>query len=189
MRVIAGTARGHPLEAPRGRTVRPTADRVREALFSSIGPLVPGARVLDLFAGSGALGIEALSRGAATATLVERDRRAAVVAERNLRRTGLGAHATVVRADAAEFVRHPRGGPFDVVLVDPPYGEPLPAVYALLGALHDAGALTHDATVVVERDRRDATMSTPPPRSLTFDRRRAYGDTVLLYLRSRDPQQ
>ena len=182
--MIAGTARGQRLDAPRGRDVRPTADRVREALFSSLAPVVPGARVLDLFAGSGALGIEALSRGAARATLVERDRRAAAVAERNLARTGLADRGWLVRADAGVFAGRPEGGPFDLVLADPPYGDPLPGVYELLGRLHAAGALSPGAVIVVERDRRDPDLEAERPSFLALDRRRSYGDTLLLYLRS-----
>lgn len=182
--MIGGTARGQRLDAPPGRDVRPTADRVREALFSSLAPVIPGARVLDLFAGSGALAIEALSRGAASATLVERDRRTASVAESNLTRTGLDEWARLVRQDAAGFVRHPQGGPFDLVLADPPYGDPLAGVYELLTRLHAAGCLAPDAMVVVERDRRDPHLDTQAPPFLALDRRRSYGDTLLLYLRS-----
>lgn len=184
MRVIAGSARGQRLEAPPGRTVRPTADRVREALFSSLAPHVPDACVLDLFAGSGALAIEALSRGAACATLVERDRRVAAVAQRNLARTGLADRAQLLRADATDFVLAPRGGPFSIVLLDPPYEHPLQGLYALLATLWEVGALTSAATVVVERSRRDPDLGAPPPGFLTLDRHRAYGDTVLLYLRA-----
>lgn len=182
MRVIAGTARGHRLTAPPGRGVRPTADRVREALFSSLAAAVPGARVLDLFAGSGALGIEALSRGAAHATLVERDRSAAAVVDANLARTGLSDQATLRRGDAGEFVRSPTGGPFDIVLLDPPYDLPLPAVYELVTVLSVAGGLAPHATVVVERDRRDPDLDADPPAPLAADRDRTYGDTLLRYL-------
>lgn len=183
MRVIAGSAGGRRLDSPPGTGVRPTADRVREALFSSLGAAVPDATVLDLFAGSGALGIEALSRGAGRAVLVERDRQAAAVVARNLARTGLQGRATVVRTDATTYVRGPRGGPFDIVLLDPPYEHPTPDLYALVTALREAGGLAPGATVVVERDRRDPTGDTEPPGLLALDRRRVYGDTVLLYLR------
>lgn len=185
MRVIAGSARGRPLQAPRGSGVRPTSDRVREALFSIVAPDVPGAQVLDLFAGSGALAVEALSRGAAEAVLVERDRGAAAVAARNLARTGLDDRATLLRSDAAAFCRRPRGGPFSLVLLDPPYAEPLAGLHELLAALHAADALSDDATVVIERDRRDADLGVSPPAFLALDRRRSYGDTVLLVLRSK----
>lgn len=131
MRVVAGTARGRRLAAPPGAATRPTSDRVREAIFDMLGSLeaagaarVAGGRVVDLFAGSGALGIEALSRGAAHATFVERDRHAAAVIEANLAATGLGP-ASVVRRDVTAFLRSAAtepAAPFDVAFCDPPYG-------------------------------------------------------------------
>lgn len=184
MRVIAGTARGRRLKAPPGAATRPTSDRVREALFSSLAAHVPGARVLDLYSGSGALGIEALSRGAASAVLVERDARAAAVIAANLERTGLDGGATVLRTTAASASEAPTDGPFDLVLVDPPYAEPLADVYGLLSSLRDAGGLAPGAWIVIERDKREAGLDAPPPPFLVLDRRREYGDTMLLYLRS-----
>ena len=189
MRVIAGSARGRRLEAPRGRTVRPTSDRVREALFSSLRDDVPRATVLDLFAGTGALGIEALSRAAAAATFVERDATVVQTLERNLATAGVADRATVVRSDADGFAANPRGGPFTVVFCDPPYDEPLDRVLALVETLYDAGALAHPATVVIERDKRDPALPALEDaehlgtrRLLAIDRQRFYGDTVLLYL-------
>jgi 16S rRNA (guanine966-N2)-methyltransferase len=123
VRVIAGSRKGHRIEAPRGVVTRPTSDRVREALFSILGT-VEGARVLDLFAGSGALGLEALSRGAASCVFVERDRRACRVIERNLERLGL--ETGVVRcADVERALRDEvaHGRTYDLVLVDAPYEE------------------------------------------------------------------
>ena len=120
MRVVAGSAKGRRLQAPPGRDVRPTSDRVREAVFSSLASMeaVEGASVLDLFAGTGALGIEALSRGAATATFVDDDPRAVAAVKANLASTGLDG-GTVVRADALRWLE---GAPaFDLALVDPPY--------------------------------------------------------------------
>lgn len=187
MRVIAGCARGRRLDAPPGRGVRPTADRVREALFSSLSAAVPGARVLDLYAGSGALAIEALSRGAAWATLVERDRPAAGVAAANLVRAGVADRGAVLRMDAEVYLRAPRGGPFGIVFLDPPYDHPLPELYATVVALQRAGALTAEAWVVIERDRRDPDLRAEPPATLRVDRHRAYGDTVLVYLLATEP--
>jgi 16S rRNA (guanine(966)-N(2))-methyltransferase RsmD len=120
MRVIAGDLKGHPLVVPRGWKVRPTADRVREAIFSALGE-VAGARVLDLYCGTGALAIEALSRGAREATLVDRDTRPALG---NVERLGLGARVELVRADAARWVATATGAKeprFDLVFVDAPY--------------------------------------------------------------------
>jgi 16S rRNA (guanine966-N2)-methyltransferase len=120
MRVVAGTARGRQLRSPRGRAIRPTSDRAREGIFNSLGSLtdLEGASVLDLFAGTGALGIEALSRGAAAVTFVDDDRAATDLVERNLVVTGL-AGGTVVRSDAVRFLRN--RPTVDVAFADPPY--------------------------------------------------------------------
>ncbi len=117
MRVVAGTAKGRPLVAPPGTDTRPTSDRVREAVFNALGSLdaVVGARVLDLFAGSGALGIEALSRGAASATFVDTSQQAIDAVRANLASTGL--EGTVIRTDAHRY----DDGPFELALLDPPY--------------------------------------------------------------------
>jgi 16S rRNA (guanine966-N2)-methyltransferase len=172
MRIVAGRFGGRRLSAPPGRGTRPTSDRVREALFSILGPLA-GARVLDLYAGSGALGIEALSRGAASAVFVERDARAAAVLRSNL--DALGADGDIRRVDAIAALRDARrrGETYDLVLCDPPYrlapelgeslGEALPPL------------LAPQARVVTESDRRgplDLHLL-----SLTDERR--YGDTVI----------
>lgn len=150
MRVIAGEARGRKLVAPDLPGLRPTSDRVREAMFDVLEArrLVKGASVLDLFAGSGALGIEALSRGAASCTFVESDRRAAAAIERNLASVGLGAAGAsrVVRAEAFEFLRATRDR-FDLALVDPPYRftawpELLGALPAAVAVLEHGGPIT-----------------------------------------------
>jgi len=124
-RVIAGSARGIRLQAP-GPATRPMGDRVKQTLFAILEPDLPGARFLDLFAGSGAGGIEALSRGAAAVVFVERDSAAAGVIEANLRATNLvGPGSLVIRADVAAFIGRPLDEhlPFDIVLLDPPYAE------------------------------------------------------------------
>ena len=117
MRIVAGSHKGARIFAPKGRGTRPTSDRVREALFQIVGS-VEGMRVLDLFAGSGALGLEALSRGATTAVFVESDRDAVRTIERNVEKLGL-AGASIVRSDALSFLAAD-GGRYDVVFVDPP---------------------------------------------------------------------
>src|SRR5437764_14513064 len=122
MRVVAGTARGRALRAPKGHDIRPTSDRVREAVFNSLTSLdaVEGATVYDLFAGTGAMGIEALSRGAAQVTFVDHDRTAVASIEANLAATGLGGPAaTVVRADVGRWLA--TAPPADLAVVDPPY--------------------------------------------------------------------
>ena len=192
MRVIGGSARGRRLQAPPGRSTRPTSDRVREAMFSSLAAEVPNAVVLDLFAGTGALGIEALSRGAASATFVESNATIAATLRKNVAAAGVADRAALVVADAAAFVSRAGPQPYSIVLCDPPYSHPLEAVVDLVETLHAAGGLAPDAVVVVERDRRDATLAddeAPPDlgRLLALDRRRSYGDTVLLYLRVDHP--
>lgn len=176
MRVIAGAAKGRRLEAPTGRGTRPTADRVREALFSSLQLRLPGARVADLYAGSGALGIEALSRGAATATFVERSRSAYATIRHNLEVTGLAEDAAVLVSSVRAALRDELpGGPFDIVLLDPPYDVDPHALGEVLELV--AGTLAADAIVIVEGSRRAADPRWP--RSLRPGRTRRYGDTVL----------
>jgi 16S rRNA (guanine966-N2)-methyltransferase len=166
VRVVAGEYRGRRLVAPRGMRTRPTADRVREALFSMLGD-VSGARVLDLYAGSGALGIEALSRGAASAVFVERDPRAAAVIERNL--TSLGLEEEVLRRDAVRFLRA-GVGTFDLVFCDPPYDS----ASRLAGPLaeHLPALISEHARIVTESDKR-----TPLELPFPLLTERTYGDT------------
>ena len=170
MRVIAGTRKGHKLAAPHGLDTRPTSDRVRENIFNLIGPL-DGARVLDLFAGSGALGIEALSRGAASAVLVEHDPDALRAIERNLdhlRLTG----ARVVRGDVLRTIAEEAtaGAKYDLVLVDPPYGM-LTEIQPRL-ARHLPPLLAANGLVVLETDAR-----AEPELPLPIRTTRKYGQT------------
>lgn len=123
LRIIAGRAGGRFIEAPRGSATRPTAERVREAWFSALGDVVRGARVVDLFAGSGALGIEALSRGAERAHFVEIDREALAVLRRNLYALELAGRATIVRADVFRWVSSIGDARWDIALADPPYAS------------------------------------------------------------------
>ena len=167
MRVVAGEFRGRRLQAPRGRSTRPTADRVREALFSMLGD-VSGARVLDLYAGSGALGIEALSRGAASAVFVERDAAAVAAIRRNLEAVGAGA-ADVRRQDVLRFLAAATGR-FDLVFADPPY-DSAPRLAAPLSAALPA-VLDENALIVTESSKR-----TPLELTLPLARERTYGDT------------
>lgn len=176
-RVIAGTAGGRPLAVPDGRRTRPTGDRVKEALFSSLGDLTD-AVVLDLFAGTGGLGIESLSRGAARAVFVEQDRRAVAIVRANLDAADVTERARVVNTSAERFATDPSGGPFDIVFVDPPYVMAMPDIAETLQVLVDGEALRSGARVVIERDKRHPE---PPPRLLSHDRDRTYGETVLRY--------
>ena len=142
MRIIAGTHRGHRIAAPRGRDTRPTSDRVRENAFNLIGP-VDGADVLDLFAGSGALGLEALSRGAASATFVESDRDACRVINANLDK--LGFRATVLQQDVLRALAGERRT-YDLVVCDPPYGyDHARLAPHLARLLRDDGLLVYEA--------------------------------------------
>lgn len=168
MRVIAGELGGRRLRAPRGRATRPTSDRTREAIFAILGD-VRDARVLDLFAGSGALAIEALSRGAARAVMVDRDLDAIRVMRENIDQLELGARATVTRADLRDELPT---GEFDLVFVDPPY-----AGAASFGPLLDRRLpprLGARARVVTESDHR-----APLDLSLPLGRERRYGDTLI----------
>jgi 16S rRNA (guanine966-N2)-methyltransferase len=174
VRVVGGRLGGRRLRAPRGRDTRPTSDRVREALFAMLGPL-DGLRVLDLFAGSGALAIEALSRGAATATLVERDAHAIDVIRGNLASVELGSQeARVVHRPARAALRDAsaRGDAYDLVLLDPPYRD-APALGRELSQALPA-VLAPNARVVTESDRR-----APLELGLPVVRERRYGDTVI----------
>jgi len=130
VRIIAGEWRGRRIEAPAGRTTRPTTDRAREAWMSVLQPQLPAARVLDLFAGSGALGLEALSRGAAEVTFVEGDARAIAALRRNLVTLGASDRATIVRTDAVRFAKTLAAGAFDVAFADPPYEQGLATAVA-----------------------------------------------------------
>lgn len=170
--MVAGEARGLRLDAPPGDSTRPTSDRVRQAVFNSLESMgaVEGARVLDAFAGSGALGIEALSRGADHVVFSETSAVARAVLEVNLASTGMSGRATVVGRDGAVEVA--RGGEWDLVLLDPPYrfdGWDL-----LLAAT--AEALREDAVLVVESDR-----EIEPPPSLDVIRVKRYGGTVVTF--------
>jgi 16S rRNA (guanine966-N2)-methyltransferase len=166
VRVVAGEFKGRRLYAPRGERTRPTADRVREALFSMLGD-VEGARVLDLWAGSGALGIEALSRGAESALFVERDQRALAALRRNL--DAVGARADVRRQDALRFLAR-REGTFDLVFCDPPYDDASRVAAPLSEAL--PAMLGENARIVTESDKRNPLLL---PLPLVVER--AYGDT------------
>jgi 16S rRNA (guanine966-N2)-methyltransferase len=178
MRVIAGEARGLPLRIP-SPGVRPTMDRVRGAIFSSLGNAVPGARVLDLFAGSGAMGIEALSRGAASAVFVDADPRCAACVRENLRRARLEASVQVM--DAVKFLELYVEESFDLIFADPPYAKPsanrnfaleLLQLPSLLGALSPTG------TLVLERL---AGSREPEGISLSLARLRRYGESEIAY--------
>ena len=188
-RVIAGTAGGRRLSVPAGRDTRPTSDRAREGLFATVqairGPLT-GASVLDLYAGSGAVGLEALSRGAVRALLAESDPRAVRAIRANI--TALGLPGARVAADRVErlLARGPAAqqagegdARFDVAFADPPYAMAGEAVTGMLGSLLEAGWLTPGGLVVVERSTRSGPVQWP--QGYTEDRVRRYGEATLWY--------
>jgi 16S rRNA (guanine966-N2)-methyltransferase len=180
VRIIAGVLGGRRIRAPRGDATRPTADRVREAVFNILAAMHPmgGARVLDLFAGSGALGLEALSRGAASVVAVDAGAEAVKLIAANARDLGMGDRLRVLRGDVRAILARARlAGPFDLVFLDPPYAAELasPALAAL------PPLLAVGAVVVVEHDRRAA--PDPGPAPLTLVDRRRYGDTEVSFYR------
>jgi 16S rRNA (guanine966-N2)-methyltransferase len=180
-RIIGGTAGGRRIAAPRGAATRPTSDRVREALFSAVeswcGSL-RGLRFLDLYAGSGAIGLEAWSRGAGVVTLVEQDRKTAALITDNARTIGF-ARANVVAASAATTLRRPPSAPYDIAFLDPPYPLSEEALAADLLTLSTQGWLVPGALVVVERSARSPEPQWPD--GIMAGREKRYGETVLWY--------
>ena len=176
MRIVAGQARGRRLTVPKGRKVRPTADRVREALFSTIGSRVSNARVLDLFAGTGALGLEALSRGAASAVFVEKSKSVRAILERNIEDLGFESEAKVVPGDARSALRvlEKDKAKFDVVFLDPPYAGDL--LEMTLNALGAPGLLDRNAVIIAEHPRGEKPLL---PKSLRIVVTKSYGGTDL----------
>ena len=189
MRVIAGEARGRSLLAPRSTDTRPTTDRVKEAMFSAVESILArarpdaaigseepweGLRVLDLYAGTGALGIEALSRGAAEATFVESSKTAAITLQRNIDATGFVDRSKVRVLDVRVAVAT-IAGPVDLILIDPPYASD--AALAVIATCADASWMAYDAILVLEHDRRLA----PPAKlgNLVLQRTRIYGSSGL----------
>jgi len=181
-RVIAGEAGGRRLTVPDGRHTRPTSDRAREGLFATIssivGPLA-GARVLDLYAGSGAVGLEALSRGAEHVLLVEHGARAARVIRQNIEAIGLPGAAVIADRVERVLARGPAAGRYDVVFADPPYALADAAVTQVLALLAEQGWLAPGALVVVERATRSGPVSWPD--GFVLDRARRYGEATFWY--------
>ena len=183
MRVLAGALKGQRIDTPRGARTRPTSDRVRIACLDALMPYLPGGPFLDLFAGAGGVGIEALSRGAPAAVFVEDDGLALRALRDNLDRLGLGDRARVLRADAARAVADlaRRGERFAVAFSDPPYDSPRAA--DALAALGSGDALAEDAVVVLQHGSK-----APPPEVvgvLRAERARRFGETTLTFFRAR----
>lgn len=182
MRIIAGEFRGRKLDAPKGVGTRPTTDRVRESLMSALVSLrggFDGAVVLDAFAGSGALGLEALSRGAATAVFCERDRAAAAVVERNIAALRLPRdRARLARTDVLKGNIATSGRPFDLVFLDPPYATDPAEVFGLISRLDAAGALAADVIVSYEHDVSDDAFAAAAA-GFEIASHRSFGDTAI----------
>jgi len=183
MRVVGGRLRSRPIAGPKGQGLRPTADRLREALFNILahayGDPVAGARVLDLFAGTGALGIEAVSRGAAFALFVDNGTEARALLRNNVEALGLGGVTKVFRRDATNLGPAHPVEPFSLAFLDPPYGKGL--AEKALGSLRDGGWLTKEALVVVEEAK---AASLAAPEGFAELERRAYDDTEFVFLRA-----
>jgi 16S rRNA (guanine(966)-N(2))-methyltransferase RsmD len=183
-RIVAGSLGGRRLAAPPGPQTRPTSDRVREALFSALESLTDlnGARFADLYAGSGAVGLEAYSRGAAHVLLVESDPKAARVARGNIAALDAGSAVRLAVGPVARVLAQGPDGPYDMVFADPPYAVPDEEITAMLAALVDGGWLAADAVVVVERSSRGQEPAWPA--GLAGLRGRRYGETTLWYARA-----
>ena len=171
MRIVAGEWGGRRIQAPPGRGTRPTTDRVREAWMSTVAPVLPGARVLDLFAGSGALGLEALSRGAAAATFVEQDAKAVAILRANVEALGAADAVRVVKADALKYARGLGVGSFDVAFADPPYAK------GLARDLAEAFEATPFAGLLCIEHGKDDVLP-----ELAGARTKRYGDTYLTFI-------
>lgn len=181
MRVIAGVARGTKLATVPGGT-RPMTDRTREAVFSSLGALVDGARVLDLFAGTGAVGIEALSRGAESAVLVDSGAAAVRTIGENLRRTHLEGGATVLRREALRAVEGLETGSFDLVFLDPPYPLPAAELSQILAKLSERSIPVTGGVVVLSRQPKSSMPVIPV--NWRSERRRSYGAADIFVFRT-----
>jgi 16S rRNA (guanine(966)-N(2))-methyltransferase RsmD len=177
MRIIGGAARGRRLQAPRGRSTRPTSDFLREVLFDLVGPQVSGRQVLDLYAGTGAVGIEALSRGAARAVFVERDRWAVATLRRNLEGSGFLDRATVVQTDVRRYLSRAGIGSerFFLIFLDPPYGAA--DVGPILSLISTTSLLEPDGVTILERSTKSAPI--PAPDRLPRVRTIRHGDSTL----------
>ena len=176
MRIIAGSLRGRRLKTPAWDGLRPTSDKLRETLFNILAPRIAGARVLDGYAGTGAAGIEALSRGAASVTFVERDRRAQALIAENLALCGIAEGYAIIRAEMARAITRLRaaGSAFDIALLDPPYDRPGGAELAAVADLLAPGGV-----VVFEHPRRRASPEQTGP--LRRSREVVSGDSALAF--------
>jgi 16S rRNA (guanine(966)-N(2))-methyltransferase RsmD len=185
MRIISGTSKGKRLATPKGQSLRPTSDRVKESIFNILGGVVEGKVVLDLFAGTGNLGIEALSRGAKRVIFVERGREATWLIKNNLAQCGMAMVSEIIPKDVirAIGVLHQRGETFDLILMDPPYEKGL--IEKTLCKLQSHRIYRDDSILIIEHDRRE-----PLPKEVdgwNLIRQRKIGDTLISFLTPRSP--
>ncbi len=186
MRIIGGTSRGRKLAAQRGRAVRPTSDRIKESIFNILGQEVEGKDIADLFAGTGNLGIEALSRGAKRVVFVEKERTTLRIIERNLSLCGMKRFAEILPKDINGAVRilHTRRESFDLIFIDPPYREGM--IGSTLAKLESLPIYHENSVLVIQHDRRE-----PLPdvaQRWTLVRQRRIGDTMLSFLAAKPPE-
>ena len=179
MRIIGGEARGRTIKTPRGMATRPMRDFVREAVFSILGRSVEGARVLDIFAGSGSLGLEALSRGAKEAVFVDFGREPIKIIQENLDRLGMSVRAKIIKAEVLDYLRKACSGEsrFDLIFIDPPFRIDLKYRQEMLKLIAEGGFLAPSAVVIIE-----APLRSEPPRSpegMRFAERRKYGEAAV----------
>jgi len=181
MRVVSGIAKGHKLRSLQGLATRPTTDKVKESLFNIIASIVPGAYVLDLFAGTGSLGIEALSRGSEFAVFVDKNPAAVKVIKENLIHTKLSDHAHVFCADYSRYIHqiYDNGRKFDIIFLDPPYCKDF--IIPALEEISKKQLLARDGMIVIERDKEDYI----PEKVLDLSviRNKDYGRTVLTFMK------
>lgn len=180
MRIISGTSRGRRLATPKSQAIRPTSDRVKESIFNIIGELVEGKVVLDLFAGTGNLGIEALSRGAKRTLFVEKGRQAIRLIKRNLSQLGMEGQSEIIPKDVhrAIGILRERGESFDLILMDPPYGKGL--ISKTLTKLNSHRIYHEDSILVIEHDRRESLPNSTGGWNLI--RQQRVGDTIISFL-------
>ena len=175
MRVIAGKAKGHSIKAPKGMSTRPTSDKVREAIFSTIADKVTGARVLDLFAGSGALGIESLSRGAEHSVFVDNSAASLGAIRGNLVSVGLESSATVIKKDVFRYLNIYKKAPFDLIFLDPPYKIGVKEILRVIKS--SLGLLSTEGLIVVEHTKKIRFED-----HISIDKIKAYGQTAVTYI-------
>lgn len=178
MRIISGRFGGRKIETPDGKRTHPMSERIRNAMFNSLGDSVKGARVLDAFAGSGAVGIEAISRGADSITFIEKDRVAQRVIAENIATLGIADDAKLIKASVSSWMDTYDGEPFDLIFVDPPYHDP-----QFSTAMRLIGLLKPGALMVLSRPGRSESPTKP---GVVVVDNRSYGDAALTYFRKED---